>query len=343
MNGCAMGAIVVAAFAASPAFAAGTTAGSTITNTVSVDYTVAGVNQVDATASDNITVDRKVNVTVARLDNTATSVTPGATSQVVTFTVQNLSNGTLDFALASAQTATGSPAGIPADGNDGFDVTSPVLYLDNGDNVYGADDTVVTHLNSLAADATARVFAVATVPNSLANGLVAALTLTATAKENDNGAAVGSNLTQAGSDTAGMDTIFADAAGVTDAARDGAFSATDDYVVLTAIISATKTSRIIAGVNEFAVGAAIPGALVEYCISVTNAAGGAAATGVAISDSLPIAQVTYNPTFGIKVGGPTCLSAGAGNGSYASPVVSATIGNMAAGTTQTVIFQATIN
>jgi uncharacterized repeat protein (TIGR01451 family) len=139
-----------------------------------------------------------------------------------------------------------------------------------------------------------------------------------------------------------VDTIFADAAGVTDGARDAAFSATDDYIVLTATISATKTSRIVAG--DFGTGTNIPGATIEYCIAVTNAAGGAAATNITLSDTLP-GQVTYVPAFGVKTGGADCTTPGAGNGAYAPGprVVSGTIANLAAGTTQTLIFQATIN
>jgi uncharacterized repeat protein (TIGR01451 family) len=163
--------------------------------------------------------------------------------------------------------------------------------------------------------------------------------LTATAKENDNGTLVGSNLTQAATNTAGVDTIFADGAGISDAARDAAFSATDDYIVVTATLAAAKTSSIVLG--DFGTGAAIPGATVQYCIAVTNS-GSVAATGVAISDTLP-AQVTYDAAYGVKVGGANCTTPGAGAGSFASGVVSGTIATLATSTTQTLIFRATIN
>ncbi len=327
--------------AASPALAAGTAAGTTITNNVSVDYTVGGINQTDATATNDIIVDRKINVTVARIDGTATSVTPGAANQAVSFRIENVSNATLDFQLSALQKATGTAAGIS--GNDGFDVNTPfVYYLDaNGNNTFEAGtDTVITHLNALAPDTPVTVHVVTPlVPLSATNTQIAAVTLTATAKEADNGTAIGSNLTQASSNTAGVDTIFADGAGASDAARDAAFSATDDYVVLTATLTATKTSTVVAG--DFGTGAAIPGATVQYCISVSNS-GGASATGVAITDTLP-SQVTYDTGYGVKVGGANCTTPGATNGSYASGVVSGTIATLATGTTQTLIFRATIN
>jgi len=266
-------------------------------------------------------------------------VVPGAANQAVSFRIENVSNAVLDFQLGAVQTATAAAAGIT--GTDGFNVTAPLTYyLDTGNNVFDGSDTVITHLNSLAIDTPVTVHVVAAqVPLGTANGLIAAVTLTATAKENDNGAALGTNLTQASANTAAMDTIFADTAGTTDGPRDAAFSATDDYVVLTATLTATKTSSVVAG--DYGTGAAIPGATVQYCISVSNT-GGVAATGVAISDTLP-ALVTYNSTYGVKVGGANCTTPGAGAGSFAGGVVSGTIASLATGTTQTLIFQATIN
>src|SRR6478609_5633807 len=146
-----MTAIALGSLVANPALAAGAASGTVITNNVSVDYTVGGVNQTDATATNQITVDRKVNVTVARVDNTATSVVPGAASQAVTFRIENVSNATLDFALGALQVATGTAAGIT--GTDGFDVTAPLTYyLDNGNGTFDGPDTVITFLNSLAPD-----------------------------------------------------------------------------------------------------------------------------------------------------------------------------------------------
>ena len=342
LRGCAMSAIAMGSLVASPAFATGTASGTVITNNVSVDYTVGGVNQTDATATNNITVDRKVNLTVARIDNTATSVVPGAGGQAVSFRIENISNATLDLNLAAVQTASGSAAGIT--GTDGFDVTaSPFLYyLDaNSNNVYdaGTDTTSVTWLNAVAPDTPVTVHAVAAVPLSATNGQIAAVTLTATARENDGAASLGAALTQAAVNTAGVDTIFADGIGTTDGTRDAAFSATDDYVVLTATLTATKTSSVVAG--DYGTGAAIPGAMVQYCISVSNS-GGVAATGVAISDTLP-GQVTYDSVYGVKVGGANCTTPGAGAGSFASGVVSGTISPLNPGATQTLIFRATIN
>ena len=66
---------------ASPAVAAGTTAGTSITNNVSVAFNVGGVPQTAATASNSFTVDRKVNLTVAEVGSATTQVSPGQTSR----------------------------------------------------------------------------------------------------------------------------------------------------------------------------------------------------------------------------------------------------------------------
>ena len=340
LTGSAVSAVAVSMLYSAPAMAAGTLAGTTITNNVSVSYQVGGIGQTDASASNQIVVDRKVDLTVAHTDNTATQVTPGAVNQAVTFQVTNTSNDTLDFALSAAQVVTGGSAGIAGDANDSFDVGALTFYLDDGDGVFDAGDTLITHLDAVAPDTSRVVHVVgATVPPGLATNAIASVVLTATARANDGAATLGAALVQAATNTAGVDTIFADGAGSTDAARDASYSAKDDYKVFAAAITAVKSSKIVSG--DFGTGAAIPGAKIEYCIAVSNASGGAGASNLTISDTLP-AQVTYDATYGVKVGGADCNTAGAGAGTQSAGVVSGTIASLAAGNTQTVIFRADI-
>ena len=60
----AVSTIALIAFSASPALAGGSTAGSSITNNVSVSFDVGGVTQTAVTASNTFTVDRKIDVLV---------------------------------------------------------------------------------------------------------------------------------------------------------------------------------------------------------------------------------------------------------------------------------------
>ncbi len=343
----------VAIFSATPALASGTASGTTITNTVTVNYQVGGVSQTATGASNSFKVDRKVNVTVAEVGTSTTQVSPGQTQAVTTFTVTNNSNAALDFSLAAAQQTGGAGA---HSNTDSFDVTNVKIYVDtNGDGTFNAGDTEVTYLDELGADLSRTVFVVADVPLGLTTGAVAAVTLTATGREAGASGSVGAALSQTNTgalnevDPNFVDTVFADVAGSTDGVRDAAHSAKDDYTVLAAALTVLKTSKIISDpLNGTTNPKAIPGATVEYCISVENAAGSATASSVAISDPLP-GTVTYDSGYGIFVDGTvtsgTCNTDGSAGGSYNSgtTTVSGSLSNVVAGATRTLRFRATIN
>jgi uncharacterized repeat protein (TIGR01451 family) len=338
--------LAVAAFAASPASAAGTAAGTTITNTVSVDYKVGGVSQNQLSASDSFAVDRKINLTVAEVGSTTTSVSPGQTAAVTAFTVTNASNATLDFALAATQAAGGTAA---HGGTDNFNVSNVKIYKDTNTNgSFDAGDTLVTYLDQITADSTVTVFVVADVPLGRSTSDVADVRLTATASEATAAGSLGATITQtSGANTSGVDTVFADTAADGNVLRDGIHFDEDDYTVLAASLTATKTSRVISDpFNGSTNPKMIPGAVVEYCISVANASGSATATGVSVSDQLP-SETTYDSGFGILVNGTvtgsTCNADGSAGGSYASGIVSGTLSNIAAGVTRTLVFRVTVN
>ena len=341
------GAAALVVTSASPAFAAGTAAGSTITNTVTVNYQVGTVTQTATGASNTFTVDRKVNLTVAEVGTTTTQVSPGQTAAVTTFTVTNTSNATLDFALVAAQQAGGAGG---HSNTDNFDVTNVKIYVDtNANGSYDAGtDTLITYLDELAADASKTVFVVADIPLGRVTNDVAAVTLTATGREGGGAAAQGVALTETtGANTAGMDTVFADGAGATDAARNADFSVKDDYTVLAAALSISKLSTVISDpLNGTTNPKAIPGATIEYCIVVSNAAGSATASNVAISDPLPT-TVSYSTGYGAFINGTVttgvCNADGTAGGSYSSGTVSGTLSSVAAGETKTLRFRAVIN
>jgi hypothetical protein len=338
--------LAVSAIAASPAFAAGTTAGTTVTNNVTLDYKVGGVDQNQVTASDSFTVDRKVNLLVTETGST-TSVSPGQTAAVTAFTVANSSNAPLDLALAVTQVSGGTAA---HGGTDNFNVTGPKIYIDtNNSNGYDpGTDVEITYLDQLAADDSKTVFVVADIPLGRSTGDVAGVRLTATASEATAAGSLGATITQtSGANTSGVDTVFADTASDGNVLRDGIHFDEDDYTVLAASLTATKTSRVISDpFNGSTNPKMIPGAVVEYCIAVANAAGSATATGISVSDDLPD-ETTYDASFGIKLNGTvtagSCNADGASGGSYAAGIVSGTLSNIAAGVTRTLVFRVTVN
>ncbi len=337
-------AVAISALGAVPAFAAGTTAGSTITNNVTVNYSVGGVAQTAIPASNVFTVDRRISLTVTEPGNATTSVAPGQQDQATTFLITNTSNAAMDIGLSVVQPTTGAQA---HGGTDNFDVTGGVFYLDDGDGVFDAGDTVITFLDEVAADASRTVHYVADVPVGQANASVAGVVLTAQAREagaaGTQGAVTGETT---GANTAGMDTVFADTAGFSDGARDGQFSARDDYTVASALLTVAKNSRVISDpLNGTTNPKMIPGAVVEYCISVSNAAGGAPATGVGISDPVPT-QTTYSAGFGIFIDATVTAgvcTAGSAGGSFSAGTVSGTLTDIPANTTRGLYFRVTIN
>ncbi len=347
-----MGVIGLAALssvAATPASAAGTTAGTTITNTATVDYQVGGVAQGQQSASNNFTVDRKINLLVEEVGTVTTNVVPGQTNAVTTFQLTNSSNETLDFALVATQITGGTAA---HGGTDTFNANNIRIYRDNTATgtigSWDAGDTLITaYVDELVVDTAVRLFVVADIPAGLANNAVAGVTLRATAREGGLAGTQGAVITETtGANTAGKDTVFADIAGVAgDVARDGSHSDNDDYTVQTATLAVTKTSRVISDpFNNTTNPKLIPGAVVEYCIAVANT-GGAAATSVVINDPVP-GQLTFNAgtiLLGGTVTSGTCDFNGTAGGSYAAPNVSGTIASIAAGTASTLVFRATVN
>ncbi len=342
----AVSTIALIAFSASPALAGGSTAGSSITNNVSVSFDVGGVTQTAVTASNTFTVDRKIDVLVDFAGTAATSVAPGAQNQVLAFDVTNLSNAVIDIRLAAALNA-GNAANIA-----NFEV-----YRDtNGDRSLSAAELAagpITYLDEVAADGTVAVIVIADIGLGAVNGNEFDVVLTGTAREGGTAGTQGAAITQtAGANTAGVDTVFTDGAGTTDAARDGAYSDVGKYVVAGATMSVSKTSRIVSDpVNGPTNPKAIPGATIEYCIVVSNAAGGATGTNIDVNDDLP-ADVSYLTAFGIFVDGNASCASGTRGDNLPTPTASyisgtheitADLSNIAPSQSRSVYFRVTID
>lgn len=343
----ATGTISAAIMSASSAFAAGTTQGTDIDNTVTVDYQVGGVDQTEETASDSFQVDRRVIFDVVERPVTGTtSVAPGETGAVTTFNLTNTSNDTLDFDLAGTQLSGGT---AEHGGTDNFNIASLAVFVDaNGNGTYEPATDTATTVDDLGEDATVAIFIVGDIPGTQSNGDVAGVTLTATAENSDGTAIVAS--TDADANTAGVETIFADTNADGNTARDGIDFAGDDYTVGAADLTVQKISRVVSDGISATNPKAIPGAVVEYCIVVSNAAGAATATNVAVSDDIgAIGNVTFDGAFtplmnGTVVSGDTCTP-GADNGTYTAgtDTVSGTLNDVAAGETRTLVFRVTID
>jgi uncharacterized repeat protein (TIGR01451 family) len=143
---------------------------------------------------------------------------------------------------------------------------------------YDASDTDV-NIDTLNADTSQLVFIVADVPLTATNGQFANVRLTARVAQPGTGGAT-LVVESAGADTAGVDIVFGDTG------RDATESADDQYAVQSAALSITKTSTIVSDpLNGTTNPKAIPGAVIEYLVTVANT-GSLAAGGVNLSDTL---------------------------------------------------------
>lgn len=309
--------------------AAGTASSTSITNRSSLTYSVGGVAQtlIESSPTGNSTpgatlgadtsfvVDNKVSVLVTEGNSTYTSVSSGQTAAVTTFTVTNQGNTTQDFALAAANLANGTTL---FSGTDNFDGTSCSAFRESGATAgYQAAQDTVTYVDELTADGTATVYIVCDIPASLANGSNAVVSLTATARVGGAAASLGAALTETTTvNTAGVDIVFADGAGTDDASRDAAYSARDAYRVVAAALTVTKTvTPLCDPLNSTTFPKNIPGAVVRWTITVSNAVGASAsATLTQVSDALN-ANSTFDPDLITGAGGAAgCEGASAGAG-----------------------------
>ena len=299
--------------AAQAAGASGTVAGTQVNNTASVTYTVGGNAGSANSNQSSFLVDKKVNLTVAEVGGQATQTSLGATNQVTTFTVTNNTNSIQDFRLIADQ----QNLSIPIIGVDNFDVTNERVFVDsNGNGTYDAGVDTKTYIDELAPDATVTVFIVADIPNTPGNNF-AIVSLTAVAADGGTSGSLGADLvatplTQV-DDPTKVDIVFADGVSYGDLARNGQNRAGDAYQISGTTLNVLKTATLISDpVDGIIAPKAIPGAIVQYCMRVSNA-GPNTATSLNLTDALP-ANMTYVPgsivvgTAG--VGGANCILLG---------------------------------
>jgi len=363
----AVSAFALIAMSSSPALAVGTTAGTDITNNVTVTFEVGGEVQNEVTDSDTFTVDRRIDVNVNFTGATPVSVSPGQNQAVLSFDVTNLSNATIDLDLSTVLTA----------GNNA-NIENITIYQDlDGDGVLDQaeiDAGPITFLDEVVADdgtgtQTISVLVVADITTDAINTDIFDIVLVADAHEAGDNGSLGAEITAtSGANTSGVDTVLADGNGGTgeDGDNDGAFSDQGQFEVAGALITVVKSSRIISDpVNNTDNPKAIPGAVIEYCIAVSNAADAATATAVNVADDLP-ADVTFAENdFGIFVDGSavvdssgaipvaTCSGGSDGEGDTATytaaggtgglDLIAGTLSDIPASTTRSLYFRVTIN
>jgi uncharacterized repeat protein (TIGR01451 family) len=320
------------------AYAVGTTAGTSISNTATVNYSVGGVAQTAITSAPvAFVVDNRVDLTVTTTNTAAVVANPGQTAVVTTFTVTNTGNAIQSYRL----TATDITTAVFGNNDTLNGLTLSTAVDTNGNGTYEAGTDVIGNLGDIAPAASptpVRVFVLATVPLSATNGQFASVRLQVQAAA--AGSAGATLLTEtSGADTAGVDIVFADAA------RDASEAADSQYTIESALLTVTKTVSVISDpFNNTTNPKAIPGAVVEYTITVNNG-GTVAATDVAVTDSIP-ANTAYVAGSMLRNGaGVTDSSSDGDNASAAGTPVSSiavTIPSVAPAGSANVRFRVTV-
>jgi uncharacterized repeat protein (TIGR01451 family) len=315
--------------------AAGTPAGSVISNTATVTYNVSGGPTVTVPSNaSSFTVSELLNVTAVSADAGNVTVASPDTNKVLTFTITNTGNGTETYAL-TANRAVGGDQFDPATGTagsifienglqPGFQATGP-----NADTLYipGVNDLI---LNANSAGASSKtVYLVNDMPGGLANGDLGKATITASSTTpGAAGATAGSSL--AGLGDGGVDAVVGTSKGTA--------TITGTFQIATFNVVVNKTASVL---DPFGGSKVVPGSVITYTITV-NVTGSGTAQSVIVNDPIP-ANTTY-VTNSLKVNGAARTDATDGdNAQFAGGNAQATFGNMTAPLTNILTFQATVN
>lgn len=291
----------------SHAFAAGTTAGTDIDNLATVNYSVNTVAQteIESSPTGNSTpgagngtvttfvVDNRVDFTLTQVGAVHTTATPGDTDVFVEFLLTNTGNSAQDFRMTVAQL--GNVDG-PVNGltDTDVDMSNLRIRVGNGGGVPVLGD--LDYADELAEDASVTVYVFADAGLGLVDADIANLELTATVAAAGTAATLGADLTDdvgSADDATLVQNVFADGgAGL----GDGVESDRDGFQIQSAGLNVTKTASVIDDpFNGTTNPKAIPGATIEYLITVANG-GTLDADNVSITDTLS-ADVTLVTDF----------------------------------------------
>jgi uncharacterized repeat protein (TIGR01451 family) len=274
------------------AHAAGTTAGVPISNQATVSYD-AGAGTVTANSGTvTFKVQELVKGTVAKLDAGNISVSSPETGAAMKFKLKNDGNGDEGFKIVVTQ-----------DSGDNFDVTLGSFYIDDGDGILDISvDTLYDNTNppAIAPDAELTIWVTSDIPGALADAALANLnvsavsaTFVADGQSNPNAGAV-----VIGGGDASTDAVNA----VAIASVTSTFVVSDIDVSIVKAITATRDLLGAGGSN------AVPGAEVDYSLTVT-VTGTGTATGIVVSDILPSQLILKNGVSGVITVGGTAKTA----------------------------------
>jgi len=322
-------------------WAVGTPSGTIISNSATLSYVIAATPPSTMTSNTvSFMVDKKVNLIVAEVSGSTTSVSSGQTGAVTTFSVTNLGNDPQGFKLTAAL-ASGNPAGAPPFAANNFSATGLAVFADTNNNgIYEPLIDTATSILSLAAAVSRNVFIVGNIPATTLDGQQSVVSLAATAVVPTTMAAL---IATVGVNTVNVDIVFEDSAGVAagDIARDTRHSAYAAYLASGVSLALNKSVASVLDPKGTAI--LMPGSVMTYQI-VAIFSGLGTATNLMITDPMPV-NTTYVPG-SIVVDGvikTDAVDADTAQFITATQTVSVSPGNVAAPASIVITFRATIN
>lgn len=277
------------------ALAVGTDAGTDVTNVASVTYSVNGQGQAAVPSnSADFVVDRIVTLAVLTQDSGAFAIVEPNGTGVTYYRVTNTSNSPLDFDFVADNLADG----VIVNGNtDNADMVTPFEIRVGPANVDTAGTPPAAgapiFADAIPEDQFVDVYVFSTAPLVVINGEFANVLLRAIAHDPDDAVAgynpvpdgvLGAILVEDPDTAANIENVFNDA-GLNDSANNGQEEDYWGFQQSSAALAITKAAVVVDG--PFAPGSllAIPGATIEYTITIINS-GGADATGISIADDV---------------------------------------------------------
>lgn len=268
------------------ATAAGTAAGTDVTNKATLNFSVGGVAQTEVTSNeDTFKVDKKIDFILTHDDDPKhLIVVANDQDKERTFTLKNESNEIQDFTVAVSNLS----------GNEDYDGKTDSADMQNLEISVdgGAWTTGPVTVDDLAVDGTVTIKIRGDVLASATDGEVMNVQLEATAvkdgttnPEENTGDANGADRKTE------VDTVLAEGAGVSDFANtqfDGKYSAWSGYLVNTPNVDLTKLSCVLKDevTTDDTKAKRIPGATVVYVFDLNNTSASTDATDVTLKDTL---------------------------------------------------------
>jgi uncharacterized repeat protein (TIGR01451 family) len=299
-----LGVLATALLFGQQALAVGTDAGTDVTNVASVTYSVNGQGQAAVPSnSADFVVDRIVTLAVVTLDSGVFDTVEPAATGVTYYRVTNTSNSPLDLNMVADNLT-----GTVVNGNtDNADMVTPFEIRVGPANVDTAGTPPAAGApifgDAIPEDQFVDVYVFSTAPAVVNDGDFANVFLRSIAHDPDDAGAgynpvpdgnLGAILVEAADTAAGIENVFNDA-GVNDAANNGQEEDYWGFEHSSAALTITKAAVVDS--DPLGSGLAIPGAVIEYTITIVNS-GGSDATDLNISDvidsDVTLATGVYN-------------------------------------------------